>query len=294
MRHVLLIAMLAGCHGGAKTEGECKTEATAVGDLLVAAAKEPPSPLTITDDVHLVTRTDLPTNRDLRQAPVVTVTPTTLKLDDKDVADTDGLAIGLRGRFEKVQADLDSGRMRPAWIGDPRRVYLAIDPTTPWERVANVVASAGAAGLTAPAFVFEQPTSLKPPPRAEIDDKLDALMKDDPANRASEVAQLMSKVIDHCPALKKQFGAVASEEGDKGMTLSLAVAPALIECKCQVDIPNLRAVMFRILYVKRPLRFVTFEADAAKEKIEMPKPTTWAEASKRFTPTLKNAELVAR
>lgn len=294
MRRALLVAALAACEGGAKSEGECRTEANAVGDLLVAAAKETPSPFEIADGVKLVTRTDLAPKRDLDRAPVITLTPTQIKLDDQVAADFDGLALGLRDRVAKLNDDIESGRVPAKWIHEKRRVYFAIDPATPWERVTAAVASAAAAELTAPAFVFEQPATVKPPPRAEIDAKLDALMKEEPANRASELAQLMSKVIDHCPALHKEFGAVASEETDKAMTLSLAVAPALIACKCQVSIPNLRAVMFRILYVARPLRYVMFDPSAPKQTIELPRNATWAEANQRFTPTLTNAELIAR
>ncbi|HEY5925140.1 MAG TPA: hypothetical protein VIV11_25835, partial [Kofleriaceae bacterium] len=113
-------------------------------------------------------------------------------------------------------------------------------------------------------------------------------------NRATELAQLTSHVIRACESLKKEFGSVASEEGvDKGMVLASAIPEALIECKCQVNIPELRSVMFRILHVPRPARVVRFDPAAPKQVIELPRNATWAEASKRFTPTLGNAELIA-
>ena len=127
-----------------------------------------------------------------------------------------------------------------------------------------------------------------------MDDKLDAILKAESGERASEVAKLASQVVRDCEPLKKEFGSVASVEGqDKGMILASAVKPALIACKCQANIPELRSVMFRILYVPRPLRVIAFDPDASKTPIKLPKTTTWAEASKRFAPTLGNAELIA-
>jgi hypothetical protein len=123
---------------------------------------------------------------------------------------------------------------------------------------------------------------------------VDAFLKAEPSERATTVAQLASKVIDKCEPLKKEFGAVGADEGaDKGMILSMAVKPALIACNCEANIPDLRSIMFRILYVPRPMRVVSFDAKANKERIKFPKTTTWAESSQRFTPTLRNAELIA-
>lgn len=277
------------------SESECRTEATAVGDLLVAAAQEPPSPLALPDDVQLVTRTDLPVQRDLRTAPGVVLTPSRIALDDHDAADLGALETELHARYAKLQHDLDTGVLQGRWAPDPRLVYFAIAPDTPWQRITDAVSAAARAGFEAPAFAFEQPQTLKPAPRSKIDDKLDAIQSMPPSDRAVEVAKLASKLVEECTPLQKAFGVVGAVEGeDKAMTIARAVGPALIECKCRVDLPALRSVLFRVLYVPRPVRVLAFDPDAAKESIALPPQTTWAEASKRFTPALHHAELIAR
>lgn len=292
MKRVLAIALLAGCSG--KSQEECRTEATALGDLLVEVAKEPGSMFVIPDDLPLVKRTDLPMRTDLSTAPTVTLTPSSMKLGDVPERTMEELTLDLRGKYGELQADLESGKLRPDWVKEPRRVYFLIDPATPWERVVAAVDAANKAGLTAPGFVFEAPQPIQPVPRSPMDDKLDAVMKAEPSERATEVAQLASKVVDRCGPLEEAFGRVAGSEGEnKAMIIARSVKPSLIGCECKADIPALRSVLFRIMYVPRPPRVITFDPDGGKQPIELPKPTTWAEASKRFTPTLKNAELIA-
>src|SRR5262245_46220623 len=150
-RAPVLLVLLAGC--GGKSAEECRAEATAVGDLLVEAAKDVPAPFVIGDDVPLVTRTDLRLQRDLQQGPVVTL-GATIRHGDKQVPDLDVLAASLRAEHEKLLADLEAGRYSRRWVRDDRLVYFAIDPATPWERVVAVVGTAASAGLASPAFVF--------------------------------------------------------------------------------------------------------------------------------------------
>ena len=291
MRALLLVA-IAACSGGYKSTEECRTEANALGALLVEAAKEAPGFVQLADDVRVVSRTDLPVVRDLGTAPSVTLTPAVLKFADNPQADFETLTQRAREAFVKIEDDIASGRLPAKWVPQPRLVYVIIDPATPWERVVGALKALADGGLTAPAFVFEQPSTLKVPPRSSIDAKLDALLKSDPANRATELAQLTSHVIRSCEALRKDFGAVASVEGeDKAMTLAMGIPDALVACKCHVNIPELRSVMFRIIHVARPVRVIRFDPDAAKQPIELPANATWAEASKRFTPTMTNAEL---
>ena len=300
MRWLVIIALVA-C-GKGKSKDECRAEADAVGKLLVEAAKEVPSFYEPPDDVKLVVRTDLPTRRDLRTGPVVTITPSELRIAEiylpgdrsprprpaqtlREVAELDAVLRELRAQIGTEELS--------RWHPDPKRIYFAIEPTTPGQRIVAVVDAAKAQGFTAPAFIFEQPSTLTPPPRSGIDPKLDALLAtEDPANRATELAKLTQEIIKKCEPLNKSFGSVASVEGqDKGMMLAQDVGPALVACNCNINIPDLRSVMFRILHVKRPLRILTFEADAIADRMSFPPATTWAEASKRFTPGIKNATL---
>src|SRR5688500_6858679 len=89
MRWFVIIALVA-C-GKGKSKDECRAEADAVGTLLVEAAKEVPSFYEPPDDVKLVARTDLPARRDLRTGPVVTVTPTELRVADVYLGGRDSL-----------------------------------------------------------------------------------------------------------------------------------------------------------------------------------------------------------
>jgi hypothetical protein len=293
MKCAALVVLVAAC-GGKSTE-ECRAEATAVGDLIVEAAREPPSLIWLDDGVRLVTRTDLPLRRDWHMGPRVTVTPTALTFGDEVMADASALAARSREMVAKLADDIAAGRVRAEWIKQPRLVYVLVDPATPWERVVMAVNALAEGGLTAPTFLFEQPSALKPPPRARIDDKLDAALKAEPSERATEFAKLAKQVVEGCEPLRKEFGAVAAVEGeDKAMRLAKAIKPALIACECRIDVPNLRSVMFRLLHVPRPVRGVSFSPDAIKDTIALPAATTWAEASKRFTPALANAELIAK
>jgi hypothetical protein len=284
--------VLAAC--GGKSAEECRTEATEVGDLLVEAAKEPGSLFWLTDSEHLVTRTDLPVPRDWTTGPTIKLTAATTTFGDHVMADAAAIATRARETSSQIEADLATGRLRPQWVKEPRRVYLMIDPATPWDRVVGAVDALAEGGLSAPMFLFEQPTPVKAPPRAPIDDKLDKTLQAESGERATELAKLAKQVVEGCEPLKQEFGSVSAVEGEnKAMRLARAVAPALIACKCNVNIPNLRAVMFRVIWVPRPIRGIGFSPDAGAQPIALPKTTTWAEASKRFTPTLGNAKLIA-
>ncbi|HEY5922275.1 MAG TPA: hypothetical protein VIV11_11420, partial [Kofleriaceae bacterium] len=186
MKALLLIAT-AACSGGYKTPAECRTEANALGALLVEAAKEPPLLVQLADDLRLVARTDLPVPRDLGTAPTVTLTPAAIKFGEHAQADFATLGDRAREAFAKLEDDLATGRIPPKWVPQPRLVYVMIDPSTSWERVVGAVKALAEGGLSAPAFVFEQPSALKVPPRSSIDDKLDALLKGEPGNRATEL-----------------------------------------------------------------------------------------------------------
>jgi hypothetical protein len=294
VKHVLVLAVaIAGC-GKGKSKDECRAEATAVGDLLVEAAKEPAGPLVVRDEVQLVKRTDLPPRPNLARAPVVTLTPATILVDDKPATDVAALRVQLTDAGLQLAADRRSTADRGAHDRERMRVYFMIDPATRWDRVVTIVDEAAAAGYSWPIFVFEQPPALMPPPRSPIDDKLDAILKTEPNNRASEVARLASKLVEKCSPLAEEFGRVTGDPGEnKALTISRAVKPALIACNCDVNIPELRSVLFRVLFVPRPLRVVMFDNDATAVPIQLAPDATWAEASKRFTPTLKNADLLA-
>ncbi|MBI4955644.1 MAG: hypothetical protein HY908_26735 [Myxococcales bacterium] len=291
----LVLTALVACSKGHHGKDECRAEADAVGALLVEAAKEVPSFYEPPADVKLVVRSDLLRRRDLKPGPVITITPSELRVAELWLGHKQLRARTLRTLDELGVALREVRAIAPAEsASDPARIFFAIEPTTPWERVVASVDAARAAGFTAPGFVFEQPSALTPPPRSGIDAKLDALMSEEPATRAAKLAELTEEVVGPCDSLARSFRALARpvEEGvDKGMVIAMDIAPSLVACDCHVNIPELRAVMFRILHVERPVRIVTFDPAKTAERISFPPTTTWADASKRLAPVIENATL---
>jgi hypothetical protein len=172
-------------------------------------------------------------------------------------------------------------------------VAFVFDKATPWSQVVAAVAAAAKAGLGSPAFAFSAPAQTAPPPRAPVDEKLDAIFNDtDPANKATGLAKVMSEEIKECQQLNEVFGSVAAvEPDDKAKTIIAAIPPALIACKCQVHLGNLRSAMYRVLANPRPTRILAFDPAAPKTRLALPADTTWEVASKKFGAALRNAEL---
>lgn len=288
-RWLILAVLTSGCGKSAK---ECRTEAEALGKLLAEADTEP-SLLQVPANVVLPSRTDLP-RRELSYAPAVNLTATAITYQGQQLAGPEDLRERLAAARANVEDDIARGRFhgeRP----HPELVYFLIDEATPWLRVVDTVKVAGEAGMRAPAFVFATPITSKPPPRAPIDDKLDAIIaSEDASNKAIELARIMSTEVEDCPALMKAFGAVASEESkSKAQVLIEAIPPALIDCGCNVHMANFRSAMWRVLANPNPTRVVAFDPAAVRQTIALPAGTLWREASKRFTAELKFAELVA-
>jgi hypothetical protein len=91
----------------------------------------------------------------------------------------------------------------------------------------------------------------------------------------------------------KAFGAVAhTEGGSKADALIAGVAPALVECGCSVDMPNLRSALWRLLAVAPVVQVIAFDATTRSETLTLPGSTTWADAAARLPPTTKGMQLV--
>lgn len=125
----------------------CRTESQELGVLLEALANEPPSPITVEDDLRLVERADLPA-RFLDEAPVVSIRPADVRLEG-EVFDGPALRSRLAERANRRVDARDDGPVQERGVGPRQRVYLMIDGATPWSRVVDVVDAAAAAGLEA-------------------------------------------------------------------------------------------------------------------------------------------------
>jgi hypothetical protein len=194
-----------------------------------------------------------------------------------------------------VQDDLASGRLQRAWAPAPDRVYVLVAAPTPWHEVVAVTAAIQRAGM-APAFVFVQPVTTKPPPPTRVDRELDALRGDDNAsNKAVAISEMISKRVTRCPALIEAFGHTSAYDGaNRALQLARSVAPALVACGCQVDIPELRSILFQVLFVPHPPRVIAFDASAPATPLALSAQTPWSEASQRLTAAIRNASFAVQ
>lgn len=280
-----LLVCVVGCGKSAK---ECKTDAEALSTLLRETPHEPE--MFVLAGRHLVVRPDLTDKREFGYAPVLDITKAGFALQGQPIAEAE-LA-------QKLAAIHEQGTQH--WMGrgsDPDRIYFAIDDEVTWDRVVAAFDAAESAGLVKEGFVFEYPTTkLTPPPRTAVDAELDKLQADpDAANKASRLAEMVSARIKRCKPLQQVFGGVAAVEGeDKVDYLITGMQEALVECECNVSMPELRSIMWRMLATQHQTRVYEFAPRVRDETIAFPATTTWAEASKRFARPLRGAKLAVQ
>jgi len=264
-----LIALLLATTACGKSTEECRTEAEAVGKLLMETPHEMGA-VRLAPEVTLVERGDLKATAEA-DSLVVVANAHEVRFEGTVVTDLADLRIRL-----------DQLRVRRRT--KPDRIYFQLDRATPWSKVVELVDTARAAHLPMVGFAFATGEKLTPPPRAPIDDQLDRVMNgsDGPANQAVELAKLMEPVVEDCPALQRVFGAVGSDSTEsKADMLIKALAPALIECRCRVDIPSLRSLMWRITAAD-PIKVVVLEANGG-DTLALPGATTWEQAGKQLS-----------
>lgn len=206
----------------------------------------------------------------------------------------DGVVLGpseLRDRLAAAYRRQEERRALEPDRPDPAVITLQIDGRVPWSRVVEAWRAAHDAGMRAPVFVFAAPAPT-PPPRAPIDDELDALPD---GRRAAGYGELLARELAPCPALVRAFDQLATYLGDDRPRRQVdALARALVACRCAVDLPALRAVLWRVLVNPRPVTSLRFDAAAPATPLALPASMPWAEASTHFTPALRNATLRVR
>jgi hypothetical protein len=293
MRLAMLAASVASLAAGCgKSASECRTEAEAIGALL-RSVDTAPSAFWIEQDMHLVIREDLPDHQ-VRLAPVVNVTANRFGYQGQGFDSAAELGERLTAAHASIAEQIAAGRVPQGDPPDPALVFLVIDEAAPWSRVVDAVRAAEQAGMTAPGFVFGAPFTLTPPPRAPIDTKIDAIANSDGSVKAIRFAELLQQQSQSCPSLMKKFGEVASSDGpDKAEFLIEAIGPALVECRCDVNMANIRSLFWRLLVNPNPTRVLQFSTGAPKDTIAAPAAMTWKDASKKLRADLSNATLVA-
>lgn len=268
---IVLGFLVSACGSKGLDPATCRRQAADLAALLRSANHEPGM---IRSSGKLVTRTDLSPRR-LPHAPVVSIAA--------DGVMVNGMSTSVESigeRFEAMQRqETDRQMMRRGHDTDLTLLYFLVDEDARWEDVSGGAAAAHAAGYTRPAFVFARPpTPVQAPPRSAIDDDLDAIMKSEPSNRASELADLTAKVTRSCPALTEAFGHVASTEESKADFLIDAIEPALTACNCSLDLASFSSIMYRLLYVPDDTAHLRVTLDPAGTRVALPPSTPWRQA----------------
>ena len=156
-------------------------------------------------------------------------------------------------------------------------MYVLVDADVPWSQVVAVAAAAAGAGFDRPAWLFRRPAVNPPPPFDDLP----------PASAGANPYAA-------CASLGKLFDALQIQEGgDKAESLIAGIGPALVDCRCAVDMPALRLGVWQLIGHAHPTSAleVTLARDATP--IELPARMPWRDASKALVPDGR-AWLVAR
>ncbi len=249
------LAILVGCKGG-KSVAECKTETDALVQTLRGADRSPEYPWAMTVELT-----------------------------------ADGITHrGKRVELAELGNSLAQGRamlsMREVnqFGGGTGAVAVKVDAGVPWSRVVALAEALAAEGYVHPIFLVPRAPKSKPPPRTAADDELDkTLAKADPADKATLYAKTVSKLVEPCKPLKKVFGTVAGEVGDKTEILIAGTGEALVECQCSVDMPALSSLMFRVINDPDPTDPRRIVLDKSGQPIALPAATPWKDAANQLS-----------
>ncbi len=148
----------------------------------------------------------------------------------------------------------------------------------PWNGVAAVAEIAERTGLTHVGFVVGRPAAVAPPPHAPIDDELAAIpAKLGTGDSAVAIAKLWQREIDGCSALAKAWTTLANDGGgDLGTRLIERTEPALLDCDCSVNMPNVRTMMWQMMSTAQPMAPIDVELVRDGVDIEAAPATAWS------------------
>ena len=251
------LVVIAGCHK--KDAGSCRTDAVELSQFL-AGVQHGPVELAL-QDTSLVTRGELPALTKIEWPSVVL--HRAISIDGRDVSvDEVGAALAARAKGSH-----DYG--------------LAIDAAETWDRVDAAIHAAKLAGFDRPHFVFARPDAGTPPPRAPIDDQLDAVFAH---RRVDELVALASETVSRCPSLVRAFGSTTAST-DKSAEILSQLTPALIDCDCNVDLASLRSLLYRLYAMPRPETELVATIDSGAPVVMLPAAMPWRDASQHIDST---------
>jgi len=273
------LVAIAGCGASKEKQARCRAQADELGRMLATAERHDYS---VSSELRatLAMRGDLPRHPEVFDRPTIYVQQTGYRIHDDSFPD-------VRALVERLKDIRRHDR-------DPRVLVLAIDARTPWPQVVELVRVAATEGFSSPAFVFAAPVPPDPP-RAPIDDEIDKTLA---AGSPGGLGNILRRTLAGCSAATRVYDDMMSEYAKTTLVneslLVNGIPPALVECGCDVDVANVRAVLWRILHSTNATREVRFDADAPKRQIALPAQATWQDAAPLFVSSLTNAELVVK
>jgi biopolymer transport protein ExbD len=291
-RILAVLVFLVGCEKVEQNAPDCKASADELAAFLAASDHERPilwdSEL---DRLHLVMRTDLPRGA-VARAPIVEVS---VDLPDRVVHNGEQLSLHdlaehLADDARAIADGVASGPSRELTPIQRTRLVLAIDQRAAWGVVAGVAEVAASAGFDHIAFLFERPAATAPPPRTAIDDEMDALAsRQHPTDLASdrrerEARFIASKLIRSCESVPRLLDSIGRSSGDRAEMLIRGISAALVECKCDVDMPSLRSQLWQRIGTRHPTSALEITLLRAARRIDRPAATPWREVSQQLRP----------
>lgn len=287
---VALVACIAalGC-GSRADDQQCRTEADELTRWIGTLNLEPQ--IVMVGRERLVSRADLGSQSPVAR-PVVTIGADTSSFQGHLIGAADELESRLSATQRRLVEEIARGRFEGA-PPDPRQLHLLIDEAAPWERVVAVAQVAHRAGFTMPSFLFSPPPGPSTrPPRTTFDDRMDAQKRDLAAGKIPPSPEPIASLLERCPPVIRLLGDLGMmQTGNKAEVLIRGIGPALVDCRCKVDLPAMRSMLWHMLNNESPVRELRVELSPDAPPIALPASTPWREASKRLTPATKRAWL---
>ncbi|HWO17737.1 MAG TPA: hypothetical protein VNO30_03140, partial [Kofleriaceae bacterium] len=254
-----LVACMAalGCDRG-PDDKRCRADADALTRWLGRLNLEPQ--LVMVGDVRLVSRADLGSGSLAMARPIVTIGARETQYQGQLVGAAAGLAERLTATQRKLAEEVAQGRFEGR-APDVRQLYLLIDEAVPWERVVAVVEAAHRTGFTKPSFLFKPPPGPDTrPPRTAFDERMDARERDGAAGRLAAPPAPGESLFARCPPVTRLFGHLGvMETGNKVDALIRGIGPALVDCGCKVELPEVRSMLWHMLNNPSPVRGLEVE-----------------------------------
>ncbi len=131
-------------------------------------------------------------------------------------------------------------------------LLVAIDAAEPWTEVCALLQAASQAGFERLGLLYAHPDPDGParPGPSSIDGRLADLGDTrSPSARTRLLAGILRAVLGRCPQLVATFEALAAQAPDqRAAALAAELPEALTGCRCKVDLPALRRLLWHMLY----------------------------------------------